>query len=66
MWKLFNTLFGWHYVLIRSKGLDYRYVRKVKKDASGDMFISFVPGDLWYLLDTGETDNGYYWKPLTW
>ena len=66
MWRLFNTLFGWHYVIIRSPVMDYRYLRRVRRDSHGNMYIDFHSRNLWFLLPDGKVDNGYTWRPLTW
>jgi hypothetical protein len=67
MWRLFNKLFGWHYVSIASNSGDYRYLRRVRKTEKGILYIDFLPGEQWFLLDEGKVDNGRYkWVPLTW
>ena len=66
MWLIFNKIFGWDYVVIQSRCLSYRYIRRLKKSPANDMYITFVPGDLWFLNEDNTTDNGYIWKALTW
>lgn len=67
MWKLWNKLFGWHYVLIISDSGDYRYVRKRHIDASDRWYVNFTSQKIWFLQSDGFTDGGRYrWTPLTW
>ena len=66
MWRLWNKLFGAHYVVVRSVTMDYRYVRRVHKTAAGEMYVIFCGQSIWFLLGNGKVDNGYAWTPLTW
>ena len=66
MWRLWNKLFGWHYVALTSHMLEYRYLRRVRKTKSGMPYVEFTPNTLWFLLKDGETDSGYKWVSLTW
>ena len=63
MWQLWNRLFGWHYV--NFVGGSYSYVHRVRKDASGRMYVNFL--GVVFLEDSGRTSYGLYeWTPLTW
>lgn len=66
MWKLWNKLFGWDYVLLRASMMDYRYIRRVRQNVAGARYVKFCGQDLWFLNDDGKTDNGYLWTALTW
>lgn len=66
MWRLLSWLLGWHYAVIILPEMDFRYLRRVRADASGRKYVTFIPGEVWFLLDSGKTDNGYKWEALTW
>jgi hypothetical protein len=65
MWKLLNKIFGWHYIVMMAGVANYSYILRVKRDASGRLYVMFT-GDLQYLHDDGTVARGYTWEPLTW
>ena len=65
MWRLWNKLFGWHYVVLRSPAMDHRYTQRLRKTHRGDKYIAFAGDKIWFLLDDGKVDNGYSWTALT-
>ena len=65
MWKLWNKLFGWQYVSVRSQTLDYRYIERVYLTPEKEPYVLFAGNKAWFLLPEGKVDNGYSWKALT-
>ena len=65
MWKLWNRLFGWHYVTLRSGSMDCRYTLRARPTKGGETYVEFAGKDIWFLLENGKVDNGYTWKALT-
>lgn len=64
MWRFYNRIFGWYYVLLFSRCGNYRHVQRVRRDASGRMYVEFL--GVLHLSPDGTTTSGYQWTPLTW
>lgn len=64
MWKLWNRLFGFHYVQIWL--CNTGYVVRVKRAVDGSMCINFA-GSIHRLNEDGRISrSGCQWEPLTW
>ena len=66
MWRLFNSLFGWHYVWVVDCGTEGIY--RVKKAPNGYLVGCIVARNFWIDKD-GLIQGGYRindWRPLTW
>jgi len=65
MWRLFNKLFGWHYVMIRD--CSDEHICRVRMSLNGDLMGSFVSRSF-FITEDGEISGGYNiseWLPLT-
>lgn len=66
MWRLFNFLFGWHYVEVVDCG--DAHIRRVKLMSDG-ILRGRIIGESFYITKDGSASGGYYiesWRPLTW
>lgn len=65
MWRLLNWLFGWQYVVVIARVMDFRYLQRVRRGSSGRLYVDF--NTAMYLNNDGTTDSSLYrWEALTW
>jgi len=65
MYRVFNYLFGWDYVVVIAPVMGYRYTLKVHRNKNAGCYVIFAGSEAWFLNADGRTDNGYFWKALT-
>jgi len=65
MWRLFNKLFGWHYV--EYKDSLTTFVARVMETPNNKLRMVTVYGIYdCFLEKEGKTSTGRSWEPITW
>lgn len=65
MWKLWNKLFGWNYIIFRNGA--YSYILRVRVTLTERRsYVYFTSNQIIFLLDEGKTEvESYTWISLT-